>query len=737
MEQREFFVRCAGGFESLLADELKSLKVKRVRPLKGGVAFFGTMEQGYRTCLWSRVASRVLLILDRFEAVDAEALYDGVKAIAWEDHIDPEGSIAVYARGVNENLRNTQFISVKTKDAICDRLRGSGGRRPDVKSHRPDVWVDVSIRGTRATISLDLSGEPLHRRGYRKEGLQSEAPLKENLAAALLLVSGWRESAAQGEIFCDPLCGSGTIAIEAALIAGDIAPGILRDYWGFLGWKQHDGALWNDLLAEADERCGKGADTIGFMLASDNDESCVGLTQDNARRANVADHIRFEVCDVSDAGAFLPADKIGLLATNPPYGERLGTKEDLPVLYSALSKTITGLSDGWKIAVITPDESIDLSLKKIPVETVPFYNGTIETFVRIYRVDEATRNVVSAIPLHGAKPVEIDVLEANSQQFADRLRKVAKEREKWAKRNGIACYRIYDADLPDYSVAVDVYHGAGAFEGQSFVHIAEYQAPKRIDEEKARRRFADVVSLVPRILNVPVAHIFTKVRKQERGGKQYHTHDRNPAVIFTDEAGYLLEVDLNGYLDTGIFLDHRITRRKIGEYAQGKRFLNLFAYTGVATVHAAGGGAAATTTVDLSHTYIEWAKRNMKRNGFTHDSHRFEKADVLAWVDEAIDNRREFDLIFVDPPTFSNSKSMGEDTWSVQRDHASLLSRVVRLLSADGRILFSCNLRNFKLDEKALREAGLQVTDISAATIPEDFRRNQRIHKCYEMVRLP
>lgn len=735
MDQQEFFVRCASGFESLLADELKSIKIKRVRPLKGGVAFFGTLEQAYRVCLWSRVASRVLLVIDRIDANTAETLYESVKNIAWEDHFDADGSIAVHAKGSNANLRNTQFIAVKAKDAICDRLRERTGKRPNVAQIRPDVLIDISVRDSRGTVSLDLSGEPLHRRAYRKEGVQSEAPLKENLAAALLLASGWNGVNAKDRAFCDPMCGSGTIAIEAAMIAGDIAPGILRDYWGFLGWKQYDDELWGDLIAEADDRCEKKANDIPFMLASDHDESCIQLTRENARRAGVAEYLQFEVCDASEACSKLGEVHEGLLATNPPYGERLGTKDDLSGVYSALSKAIGRLSDGWQVSIITPDESIDLSLKLVPFEKVPLYNGKIETFVRRYQIDSSQKNIVTVIPLHETHEVTVEVLEPNTQQFVDRLRKVAKEREKWAKRNAISCYRVYDADLPDYSLAIDVYQGKGAFEGQCYVHIAEYKAPKIIDEGKAQRRFADAVSIVPAVLNVPEKHVFTKVRKQEVGGSQYRAQERKPFVAFTDEDGYLIEIDLNGYLDTGIFLDHRDTRREIEKRSSGKRFLNLFAYTGVATVHAAAGGAVATTTVDLSHTYIEWAKRNMKRNGFDQECHHYVKADVLTWIDEAINAHQEFDFIFVDPPTFSNSKSMGEETWSVQRDHAALLRKVAQLLSSNGELVFSCNLRSFKIDVDSLSEAGLTVSDVSTETIPEDFKRNSKIHKCYRITK--
>ncbi len=263
--------------------------------------------------------------------------------------------------------------------------------------------------------------------------------------------------------------------------------------------------------------------------------------------------------------------------------------------------------------------------------------------------------------------------------------------------------------------------------------------------------------------------MFTRVRKQEKGGSQYHReiHKRHPVLV--EENTHLFEIDLSGYLDTGLFLDHRITRQLVGEMAKGKRFLNLFAYTGTASVYAAAGGALQATTVDMSQTYLDWAQRNMKNSGFADATHRFVRADVLQWVEQQIKAAESFDelheeflheekpsqsdkalreknsnktkypsqfmglydLVFLDPPTFSNSKTMGQRTWDIQRDHAELLAKVSCLVDAGGSIIFSGNLRSFKLDEEAVSALGLQVQNITAQTIPEDFSRNPRIHFCY------
>ena len=732
MKGQEFFIRCASGFESLLAEELKALTIKRIRPLKGGVAFFGTVEQAYRVCLWSRVASRVLLVLDRVDARDAEELYRGVQSIIWSKHIKLHSTIAVRASGANENLRNSQFTGVKTKDAICDQLRSAYGKRPDIEPIRPDVLIDVALRGDRATISIDFSGEPLHRRAYRKDGVQSVAPLKENLAAALILESGWKELARENKVFFDPLCGSGTLAIEAAMIAADTAPGILRDYWGFTGWAQYDSTIWDNLLDEADERFSKGLSNMPHIIASDHDEGCIELAKENAKRAGFKEYISFAHANVSHISTTLQKfDEIGLLLTNPPYGERLSSKQDLASFYALFSEGLDSLGDGWRVAVITPDESIDAALGYTPDIIKPFYNGRIETNLRIYSINKASRKYVELIVPSSGRSEKLAVMEENSEYFAARLKKVAKERKKWAKKNNISCYRIYDADLPDYAVAIDYYQGKGISENQEYLVIAEYRAPNTIDPDRARRRFSDALTLSPVILEIPVDHVFSKVRYKEKGGSQYGKKPKPACIAQTEEDGFLFELDLESYLDTGLFLDHRTTREMVGKMARGKRFLNLFAYTGSATVHAAGAGALQTTTVDLSQTYLNWAKRNMALNGFVGEEHIYIKGDTLSWLKMQIKKKTTYDVIFVDPPTFSNSKTMGKNTWSVERDHVELLQCVSQVLAPDGKAVFSCNLRNFKMNYEALASQGLEISDITPQTIPEDFKRNPKIHHCY------
>ena len=344
---------------------------------------------------------------------------------------------------------------------------------------------------------------------------------------------------------------------------------------------------------------------------------------------------------------------------------------------------------------------------------------------------------ISVPDAHGGAEHVVEVNDAKVRQFVDRVRKVAKERRKWAKREHIACYRVYDADIPEYNVAIELFEGKGESEGNRYCVVAEYRAPASIGEDEAVARFEDVLAVVPFALDVPAENVFAKQRRKAKGGGQY-THEQHEShVAFTTEpdylkqTDYLIELDFSGYLDTGLFLDHRVTRQMVGKMARDTRFLNLFSYTGTATLHAAGGGAFSTTTVDMSQTYLDRARRNMQRNGFTGAPHHFVRADVTSWIVQEAATSHRYDLVFCDPPTFSNGKAMGERTWDVQRDHAKLLQAIARVLKPEGTIVFSCNLRGFKIDAAALDAVGLSVQDISDETIPHDFERNPKIHRCF------
>lgn len=719
MTDLRFFAPCTKGAEQVLAAELRSLGMREIRQVRSGASCVGSIHDAYRVLLWSRVASRLLLTLGRVDASSAEALYDAVRAIPWEDHVRPDGTVAVDASGMNDALRNTQFTAVKVKDALADRFRDRFGQRPNVDTVDPDLRINVLLRGDSATISIDLAGQPLHRRGYRTAGEQVMAPLKETLAASVLLFAGWQGIAGRGGSFVDPLCGSGTLAIEAALIAGDIAPGFTRRSWGFSAWLGHDAAAWMDLRDEAADRREAGLERLPVIVASDMDRRAVDIARVCVQRAGLEGRIAIEQRMLADLK--VPADaKDGLVAINPPWGERLSDRAELVPLYTQLSERLTADFRGWKFAAITPDERLAGALGLEPNRVMELASGPKLTKVLVFDVSTPV-----VAPEVGPDPA--------AEAFANRLTKMFRHWSKWARRTGVTCYRVYDADLPDYAVVVDRYEGAGESAGKVWAHVAEYVAPAEIEEARAEQRLEHVREIVPQVLGIDPSDVFVKQRRRQRGESQYERADKRGTTGTVAENGLLFEVNLTDYLDTGLFLDHRDTRAWVRELSSGVRFLNLFAYTGAVTVYSAAGGAASTTTVDLSPTYLEWAERNMRLNGFTGPQHTRVRADALEWL-EAAGESGPYDLIFCDPPTFSTSKRMAE-TFDVQRDHVRVITGAARLMTDAGTMLFSCNRRRFKLETEALEAAGLIARDVTARTIPKDFERTPNVHRCWSITK--
>jgi len=711
----KLFATAPKGLEPLLAEELQPLDATNVQASRGGVAFQGALATAYRACLWSRTANRILLTLAAFPAATPEALYQGVHAIPWEQHLSPDGTLAVDFNGAGSQITHTQFGAQKVKDAIVDRLRERFGRRPSVEREHPNLRINCYLHNDQATVYLDLSGDSLHRRGYREETVI--APLKENLAAALLLKAGWPAIAAAGGSLLDPLCGSGTLPIEAALLATDSAPGLLRQYWGFLGWLQHDAVLWEAVLTEARQRREQGLRQVPPIVGYDRDPRAIRAALVNAGRAGVQTLIRFECRELTQA---LPprSEAPGLVIVNPPYGERLGDVQALEPLYAQLGDWLKTHCQGWTAAVFTgnPDLGKRMGLRAQKVNA--FYNGALPCKLLRFAVEPpyfVDREAAEDRTLQAA-------LAGGGEMLANRLRKNLHHLERWVRREGIQCYRLYDADIPEYALAIDLY-------GQ-WVHVQEYEAPADVDPDKAKQRLEQAMRVIPAVLEVPKERVFLKIRRRQRGSSQYQKQDASGRFYEVQEGPGRFLVNFSDYLDTGLFLDHRSTRRLLGELAQGRRFLNLFAYTGTATVYAALGGANSTTTVDLSPTYLDWARRNLELNGIRGRQHELIRADCRRWLEQC---RERFDLIFLDPPTFSNSKRM-EDTFDVQRDHVALIHQAVRHLAQGGILIFSTNHRRFKLDREAL--TGLKIEDITQRTLPKDFERNPRIHQCWRIERV-
>lgn len=847
----EFYASCPEGFETALADELRGMGLRQVRPLKGRVAFAGSPADAERACLWSRLASRIFVVLGRFACTDAEDLYEATRSIAWERILRAGATIAVTARGTNDELRNSHFAALRVKDALCDRMLEVEGRRPNVDTDDPDARISLTLRGDRASIQLDLSGDPLFKRLPREATRTHTAHVLRPDYAALACAQGnWQEicsatltntkdamrdedtaasadggvpangsvaadgSALAGStvgrptptlpVLIDACCAGGGVVLEAASILADRAPGLERRNWGFQSWSEHDAATWRELLNEADRRAELAKGRVARIVATDPSGDAVACARRILKAAGLADRVIFAQPDLDKISrklmmpaccggeprgfVFLDTTETAIskmsrvldLATSlhagacgaDPVRAMLSTMPTVALTRDDLLIRTLG-EPARSLRVMPNNEEAELAVFSAANGAISAGEGNVaaEDSMPAEAVAEsgaAPSPATTLIDLGDGKPCPVLIPE--SEQFARRLRKVAKLRRKWAQREGVTCYRVYDADLPDYSAAIDLYEGSATTPGRWLV-IAEYAAPREVDPALAEARLLDILTLAPRILQVDPDNVFAKARIRSRGGSQYGKqaggtspsgqHGKGgkprgtrggsasnrpsqgagsgtPSDIRTrrlpliEECGLTFAVNFNDYLDTGIFLDHRVTRGLVRDHARGKRFfLNLFAYTGTATCYAADAGVEETVTVDLSNTYLDWAERNMEQNGFVGPDHHYVRADVMSWIRDMRQTRNRWDLIFCDPPTFSNSSKMGRRTWDVQRDHVELLVGLSRLLSREGEAIFSCNLRTFRPDIEELARAGVVLTDITDETIPEDFARNKKIHHCY------
>ncbi len=843
----EFYASCPEGFETALADELRGMGLRQVRPLKGRVAFAGSPADAERACLWSRLASRIFVVLGRFACADAEDLYEATHSIAWERILRAGATIAVTARGTNEELRNSHFAALRVKDALCDRMLEVEGRRPNVDTDDPNARISLTLRGNRASIQLDLSGDPLFKR-LPREATRTHAAhvLRPDYAALACAQGNWQEicstaltntkdamgdedtaasadgsalangsvtadgSALAGStverptptlpVLIDACCAGGGVALEAASILADRAPGLERRNWGFQSWSEHDAATWRALLNEADRRAELAKGRVARIVATDPSGDAVACARRILKAAGLADRVIFAQPDLDKISRklMMPACCGGeprgfvFLDTTETAISKMSRVLDLATSLHAGAcgaEAVRAMLSTMPTVALTRDDLLIRALGE-PARSLRVMPNNEEAELAVFSAangaitagegnaaaedlmpaEDAVESSVAPSPattlidLGDGKPCPILIPE--SEQFARRLRKVAKLRRKWAQREGVTCYRVYDADLPDYSAAIDLYEGSATTPGRWLV-IAEYAAPREVDPALAEARLLDILTLAPRILQVDPDNVFAKARIRSRGGSQYGKQAGGPnpgkgdkprggrarsasnrpsqgagsgtpsdirtrRLPLIEEGGLTFAVNFNDYLDTGIFLDHRITRGLVREHARGKRFfLNLFAYTGTATCYAADSGVEETVTVDLSNTYLDWAERNMEQNGFVGPDHHYVRADVMSWIRDMRQTRNRWDLIFCDPPTFSNSSKMGRRTWDVQRDHVELLVGLSRLLSREGEAIFSCNLRTFCPDIEELARAGVVLTDITDETIPEDFARNKKIHHCY------
>ncbi|WP_318458896.1 bifunctional 23S rRNA (guanine(2069)-N(7))-methyltransferase RlmK/23S rRNA (guanine(2445)-N(2))-methyltransferase RlmL [Photobacterium leiognathi] len=695
------------GLENLLADELEQLGAQNIQVVHAGVRFKAEQATAYRCCLWTRISSRIIQVLSEFNVRDDMDLYLGATAINWMNYFDSNTRIVVDFNGTNREIRNSQYGAMKIKDAIVDRFTKADLRRPNIDRDRPDLRVHMRLSGEKGILGLDMAGSGLHQRGYRSEA--GKAPLRETHAAALVIKSGWTPE----QPLLDPMCGSGTLLIEAAMMAAEIAPGLKRKRWGFESIKDFDKDAWMEIHAEAMVKSRRGpAKVTTKFFGREMDRRVLAVARDNAGRAGVKELIDFEYGDATQL-VRPEGFETGVILCNPPYGERLGTTPELISLYKEFGNRLKLAFAGSVAAIYSSSNELLSCMRMRADKQFKLRNGALDCVLKTYLI------TAGSVQKEEGQEEGVIVQEEVAPDFANRLKKNIAKLGKWAKREGIECYRIYDADIPNYNAAIDKY--------KDYIIIQEYAAPKSVSEELARRRIMDILRATIEVTGVESNKVILKVRERQKGKSQYQKLSSAERHMVVEEYGVELKVNLYDYLDTGLFLDHRITRRMLGKMAPGKDFLNLFSYTGSATVHAAVGCAKTTTTVDMSNTYLRWAQENMELNNQVGSQHEFIQADCLQWLQEVDDT---FDLIFIDPPTFSNSKRM-KQSFDIQRDHIMLMENLKRMLRPEGQIVFSNNKRHFKMDLDKLNELGLHAKNISDKTLPMDFAKNKQIHNCW------
>ena len=708
------FITCPKGFEETLKKEVEGLSLSIDKLTVGGVKLETNLEGLYLCALHLRTANRILLNLYSKKINDAKDIVNHAAEYAWEHVFDVNSSLDIDFRGQDDQIRNTMFGGQCLKDGISDRFRSICGQRPVMMKKDPDVKLQVILKRGFLNVYLDVFGRSLHQRGYRRQ--QGLAPLKENIASGLLMQANWLDIAKNNGALIDPMCGSGTFLIEAWQMATAYLPGFQFGENLHLSWCDHNENLWKKLFDD----CFKyhQAQALKFdapILGFDVAPQMVAKAKENIRAAGLEKRIQVSVKDLTNFNK--PAHlKKGLVISNPPFGERLSSENDLLALYQTLGSKLTNQCQGWLLAILT--SSLKLS-KAIGLKSHKQYkvkNGALDCLFALFQIDDNNKFNKEA-----ARSISKE-----GEALLNRLKKNQNKMLPWLKRQGISSYRWYDADLVEFNVAIDVY---SSVEGKTFLHVQEYKAPKSIHVDIAQQRLQTVLDVLTLGLGYSMDVIFVKQRMKQKGKQQYERSENQDKRIVVKDGKVNCFVNLADYLDTGLFLDHRRIRASFDKL-QNKSFLNLFCYTGVASLHAAKVGVT-TTNVDMSRTYLNWAKDNFRLNHHTIDKHHFIQADVLQWLAE---DEQQYDVIFCDPPSFSNSKRM-DGVLDIERDHVQMIEKCMQKLSPQGILYFSCNLRSFKLDESLIQKFNLH--NISIETTSKDFESSHNNHHAFKFEKKP
>lgn len=702
------FASCPKYIELLLKDELLNLGCYEVYEKQSGVIFQATPETLLETIIWSRLSSRIFVMVGEVDnVVNKEDLYQCCYDIEWFDLTQkPINTISVRFQGVNSALKNTMYSQQVCKDAICDYYVRKHGQRPHVAKKEAELNIYARLKHKRLTIYQDIAGYSLHQRGYRLD--RTLAPLRENLAAALLVRSGWAEKSQQNYNLIDPMCGSGTFLTEGWMIACDVAPHIELNSSSLQLWSGFNGQKWKTLIEAAHERKKHGEVSFkGQIIGIDHHQKSIHKAQENIQRLNASSNIH---CQWQTLEKFRIPPRRNLIVCNPPYGVRL-QKNNLNS-WRHLSHWLSHSALGSEAVIVTPDSSFGFMIGFREEKSWSFINGTIDIQLRYFYLEKKNRlNVPEG---------QYFAVPGAAQMLVNRLKKNKKLREKWAQEKQTNAWRLYDADLPEFAVAIDIY--------ADYIHIQEYKAPKSIEPKIARNRLSLVIIAVQAILQPDMKKISVKTRQKQKGNNQYSINQEHTDNFLTvHECGRNYLVNLFRYLDTGLFLDHRWLRNHIQQKSHGKKVLNLFSYTGSISVAAALGGAVNIVSVDTSKTYLQWSEKNFLLNKVSLSGHYFIRSDSIKYVNSTHD---QFDIIVIDPPTYSNSHSRDTD-WDVQRDHKQLLLKCVERLNPDGIIYFSNNFKKFVLD------VGLNkmycIENLTDRSLDMDFASSQKIHHCFRL----
>lgn len=720
-----FFVTSAQNQNDIISEEASKAGCTSIKPFPGGVEFTADLKAAYTFCITTRVATRVLLGLYEEDGIESsDDLYAASANIPWEDWVNPSLTFSVTETVKHtEWLHNSHFAAIRLKDAIVDRIRSKFNQeRPVVDTENPDVTFHIHLDDGHLYWYVDFSGRALYKRGYRRG--ETEAVLAEYLASAVLYRSDWRRAMAADPtkvpVLLDPFCGSGTLAIEAALAATDTAPGIVTPGRTFAFQKLpiHDEKIWQGCLDEAKAKAEEGRKKDIHIYAWDIDKKAVNIAKGNAKAAGMDSFISFGVQDFTDITKDDVPSSEGYIVTDPPYGIRMDTDEPIELLYRKMGEQFSNLFGGWHISVLCGDQRLLSYIDMKPDRTNTISNGGIPCQLAHYYVfNEQERADMTAKAIQRKAERLAAPLSPGAQMAYNRLKKNLDALNPRMAEQGVTCYRIYDADMPEYSAAIDMYE-------KTYISLQEYEAPPEIPEEDVKRRLDELVDATERATGIDRERIYVKQRSIQSGKSQYIKFADTSKYYIVHENGGSYLVNFTDYLDTGLFLDHRPIRAKIAELSSGKRFLNLFCYTGSATVQAAKGGAISTVSVDSSSTYLDWAQQNMRLNGFTGMNHFFYRSDCMQFLYDTYDR---YDVIFCDPPTYSNSKN--RSSFELQRDHVDLLKAAMMHLDMQGVLIFSGNYRKFTLAPFLYDD--YDIEDITRETIGDDFSRDPKIHFCY------